>query len=99
MIPTPANFQVIRSDDRQSAIFAWDAPAPIATLVSYTINQSQRNNGLGYTVGAVVPHNPASPRQYTVIDNLDPDQQYSFSMFATDEDSNWSALTPVVTDF
>jgi hypothetical protein len=75
------------------------ATAETVPLVSYTIRQSERHNGLGFSEVAVIGHNNYNPRQYAVIDNLDPDQFYSFDMYAKDEQGNVSALTPITTDF
>jgi len=65
----------------------------------YSLYQSERSNGLGFTVVAHVPNKASVPRQFTAVDNLDPDLLYSFQLTAGTTMAIESAPTTPVTDF
>ena len=87
-LKAPDNFIVIRSEDRQSALFVWDSvlqdtDGDLVTAQEYNLNRSELHNGLRYTVvKAAIPHKSGAPRQFTALDDLDPDMLYNFTVVA-----------------
>ncbi len=81
-IPTaPENPQIIRSADRTSAFFAWNAVTAAPAVTEYRIYGARGLSVLGYVLMATIP-NQGTPVQFTVIDGLEMDTVYSFHIIA-----------------
>jgi hypothetical protein len=104
-LKAPANLTVIRSTDRESALFVWDSVLQTTAGVTltaeiYALNQSELNNGLGYAVVKdAIPHIAGAPRQFTSLDGLDPDMLYNFTVIAEAETVSPSEPSLAATDF
>jgi hypothetical protein len=103
-LKTPTNFTVIRSEDRESVLFSWDAVTEdihgqTGTADSYNIYSSELNNSLGFSVLINVPDTHLCSRQYAAVSALDPDLLYNFKMTVVNTDAVESVATGETTDF
>ena len=85
-------------------IWQWDViwaerHIPALGADHYNLYQSERSNGLGFSMIAQVPNKLSVPRQFTAVDNLDPDLLYSFQLTAGTTMAVNSEPTVQVTDF
>ena len=104
-LKAPENFIVIRSEDRQSALFVWDSvvqntDGDLITAHEYNLNRSELHNGLGYSiVKEAILHKMGEPRQFTSLDGLDPDLLYNFTVVAAESTQLDSDPSIPATDF
>lgn len=94
----PANFVVIRSEDRTSALLMWDTLTMSPAVTSYNVHKSLVNNGLLFASEQTVSQIAGITRQCTTVDSLDPDIVYNFKIRAINSDGN-GAFSDEDTDF